>query len=655
MSTTAQKFTEQLCAAHDLNRGFTPADGAERATRADVIEYIDAHTVDKSPDHPTTAIHWDLIRTFGESDGRRLLLLASRRWDAKPLRARDIVFKWWDDDYEPQAWRDEYLIDVIHSWRTERDRLQICADAEKAWLAFEGSATHQQIDDWRAKFGAWYLAPESRLGRLTIISETSNVVQFPSGRDVAKIAAAQSELDAFKGVVTQKESDAWFEKYRDVASEMERTDVKILHNETAVRQMRENPPKPVSLPVFSAASLEGQAVPPRKWHVRDLIPAETVTLLYGDGGTGKSLLALQLLVSTAINALWLGRLVEHGTCLFITAEDSRDEVHRRLSDIARENAVPLSSMANLHIVSLAGEDAIIAAPDGRSSILVTTALFVAVEAQFAALKPKLVVLDTLADIFGGNEIDRSQARQFIGLLRGLALKYEATVLLLAHPSVSGMTKGTGSSGSTGWNNSVRSRLYFDRIRSDDGSEADPDARVLRSMKSNYGRVGDEIVLHWRRGVFAPESITVGGLMAAHDATMRADEVFVKLLMLYEAEGRGAVSPNPGSNYAPKIFADHALAQGFKSRALKNAMDRLLASRRIETVMTGPPSRMRQHLIVANRNYGLTGGPTNAPTNAIPTPSNGVPTPLPTPPFPMPTPYQRPAIPTPIPPTSLRAP
>lgn len=408
------------------------------------------------------------------------------------------------------------------------------------------------------------------------------------------------------------------------------------------------------LPVFSAASLEGLPVPPRRWHVRDWIPAETVTLLYGDGGTGKSLIALQLLASTALGRPWLGRLVERGVCLFVTAEDSRDEVHRRLADIARENSAPLSSMTDLHIVSLAGEDAILAAPDGRSSILLPTALFAALEAQCVALRPTFVVLDTLADLFGGNEIDRSQARQFIGLLRGLALRYDITILLLAHPSVSGMTRGTGSSGSTGWNNSVRSRLYFDRIRADDNSEPDPDARVLRSMKSNYGRVGNDIVLHYRRGVFVPDSITHGGLMAANDARNRADEVFIKLLALFDAEGRGAVSPNPSSNYAPKIFAEHAAAQGFKARALKDAMDRLLAAKRIESIMTGPPSRMRQHLIISDRNYELT----NLPTNPIPTPcqptTNGVPTPLPTPPETMPTPIPTPCYPNPHTPIALCA-
>lgn len=158
----------QFNAAHDFNRG-GPPDTSGRVSRDDVLEYIDAHSITKPPGHPTTAIHWDLIRTFGESDGRRLLLRASRQWDANPLRARDIVFRWWDDDHEPQAWVDEYLADVIRDWKTERDRLRLCADAEKAWLAFNGAATKEQLADWRTKFGAWYLAPERRLGPVTTI------------------------------------------------------------------------------------------------------------------------------------------------------------------------------------------------------------------------------------------------------------------------------------------------------------------------------------------------------------------------------------------------------------------------------------------------------------------------------------------------------
>ena len=42
---------------------------------------------------------------------------------------------------------------------------------------------------------------------------------------------------------------------------------------------------------YSAADLKGKAVPPREWLLDGLVPNKTVTLLSGDGGTGKSLLA----------------------------------------------------------------------------------------------------------------------------------------------------------------------------------------------------------------------------------------------------------------------------------------------------------------------------------------------------------------------------
>jgi RecA-family ATPase len=80
-----------------------------------------------------------------------------------------------------------------------------------------------------------------------------------------------------------------------------------------------------------ATRFDGLPVPPRRWLVRDWVPMGTVTLLSGDGGVGKSLLALQLATATAAGRAWLGRrLDEHGPALFLTAEDDEAELHRRL-------------------------------------------------------------------------------------------------------------------------------------------------------------------------------------------------------------------------------------------------------------------------------------------------------------------------------------
>ncbi len=189
-------------------------------------------------------------------------------------------------------------------------------------------------------------------------------------------------------------------------------------------------------------------MPQREWLVTCLIPAKNVTLLYGDGGTGKSLLALQLAVAVMTGKHFFGHAVKQGPVEFITAEDSLDEMHRRLLTCRGPTGVPLGALSGLHLTSLAETDAMLAvAPDSRGGALTVTALYNELESVIAETRPALVALDTLADVFGGNEIIRAQARQFIGMLRRLCLSYDCTIVVLAHPSLAGMEKGT--SGSTG--------------------------------------------------------------------------------------------------------------------------------------------------------------------------------------------------------------
>ena len=45
---------------------------------------------------------------------------------------------------------------------------------------------------------------------------------------------------------------------------------------------------------------QDQPVPERRWLVPDLIPMQNVTMLSGDGGVGKSIVALQLMVACAL-------------------------------------------------------------------------------------------------------------------------------------------------------------------------------------------------------------------------------------------------------------------------------------------------------------------------------------------------------------------
>jgi RecA-family ATPase len=351
--------------------------------------------------------------------------------------------------------------------------------------------------------------------------------------------------------------------------------------------------EPHALQTIRAHTLADRAVPQRGWIVPGYIPERTVTILGGDGGTGKSLLALQLAVAMVTSMQWLALPTMPGKVVFLSAEDELDEIHRRLHQICARREVQLSSLTHLHIAPLAGQDALLAIPDRARVTMQTTRLWSRLREILATTRPRLLVIDTLADVFGGDEINRVQTRAFIGLLRGLALELDLAIVLLAHPSLSGMASGSGSSGSTAWSNSVRSRLYFERVK-EDGE--DGNGRLLSTKKANYAAIGAQIKVWWRDGVFENEGTNPDPerATALKAAQAKIDALFLKLLTALCAQGR-ALSPNPSPAYAPRVFETDADAGGTKAKAFANSMNRLLAADMIHIVESGPPSKRRSQL------------------------------------------------------------
>lgn len=239
---------------------------------------------------------------------------------------------------------------------------------------------------------------------------------------------------------------------------------------------------------------------PYDWMVENCFLRGTVAMLSGDGGLGKSLLCQQLMTACALGRPWLGLQTKKCKTLALFCEDDLDELHRRQVSICDHYGVPIADLDDVWFESYAGKDAtIISFPkwgaEGR-----TTALFDAIREQALDLGVELLFLDTLADVFSGNEIDRNQPRAFIRVLRRLAIEMQGCVVLTQHPSLAGMASGSGLSGSTGWNNSVRSRLYLTAPKSKD-DDGPGNERVLKTMKNNQSSMGGKIKLEWRAGVF----------------------------------------------------------------------------------------------------------------------------------------------------------
>ena len=161
--------------------------------------------------------------------------------------------------------------------------------------------------------------------------------------------------------------------------------------------------------------------------------APAVTIFSGAGGSGKTEIALQLIASAALRMEWFGRDVGVGPCLYYGAEDEADELHRRLAKIVQRYDRELSDLDSIRLIPvMAGLDAVLAGPNKAGTIL-ETKIFPQLRAEATALKPKLIIVDPSADVFGGDEINRSQVRQFVSMLRALALEMDCAVILLRHP------------------------------------------------------------------------------------------------------------------------------------------------------------------------------------------------------------------------------
>jgi RecA-family ATPase len=342
---------------------------------------------------------------------------------------------------------------------------------------------------------------------------------------------------------------------------------------------------------FDASQWEGVPIAPRRWIAHNRIPVGEPGIMSGDGGTGKTKLALQLAVAIPAGLQdWVGGVVEaDGPVIVFSAEEKLKEMHRRTLDIIEHRGLSFRDLAGgLHFICDT-ENPVLGTVD-RNGIVQPTTSLLRLEKTVAAIRPALVIVENAADVYSGNESDRPNVTRFMrGLLGRLTVPCESTVMLIQHPSVSGLSDGTGRSGSTGWNNAGRWRLNFTKIK-----DGDDDLRQLEIAKNNYGPTGEKIVLRWERGVFVPE----GQATSLHriEAERDVDELFLRLLEQRNAQDRW-VTPAKATGYAPKELATMPGAEGVKAAALEKAMERLLAAGIITVLNFGPPSKRRQRLIV----------------------------------------------------------
>lgn len=354
------------------------------------------------------------------------------------------------------------------------------------------------------------------------------------------------------------------------------------------------------LEIIEPTRLAGLPIPDRKWTVEGWVPKGAVTLLMGDGGTGKSLVAQQLLTCCATGKSFLGLKTEPCKAFGIFCEDDGPELHRRQDAINRMLDLEFGDLDDLRWVSRVGGDNVLMTFEANRKAK-TTDLYQQIERAIVELGAGIVVIDTAADTFGGNENVRIEVRQFLaGALGGLATKYDVAIVLLAHPSAEGMRSGRGDGGSTAWSNSVRSRLYLSRPEVEEGEQPDEAARVLSRQKANYASAGVTLEMRFVDGAFECREASPDSFLTDKIRRENAKKAFLDGMRELASKGMRCNNSKNQQNYGPRSVMElTAAGEGYSLKALEKAKNALIREGRIESVVDGPKSRPRARLVIVD--------------------------------------------------------
>ena len=230
--------------------------------------------------------------------------------------------------------------------------------------------------------------------------------------------------------------------------------------------------------------------PPREWICYGWLPHRLI-LFTGDGGAGKSRVALQLAAAVASkqNSHWVPPpenersssliVAEEGEPVLLASwEDEEDEVHRRLARMAEALKWSASDRIEdrLNFVDLAGRGPLWDACGSGADDL--TEVGKALRAAAEKIKARLLIIDPRAAAYAGDENHRAQVRAFISHWDRWARDQKCAVLLVDHLPKSSTTdrypSGASYAGTTDWHNAARCVLTLD------------EKHVLSCEKSNYG-------------------------------------------------------------------------------------------------------------------------------------------------------------------------
>lgn len=190
-------------------------------------------------------------------------------------------------------------------------------------------------------------------------------------------------------------------------------------------------------PPFPFVKASDMQVNPISWLLEDYLETDALVVFFGLPSAGKSFIALDIACCVATGTSFHGHAVQHGA-VFIIAGEGHNGLARRSRAWSQHNGVSI-------------EDADLYFSKGPTDLLdMKNAAWVADAVQRLADEtgktPTLIVIDTLARNFGGDENSAAEIGQFVRSVDSLLRrKWHTTVIIVHH---SGKNAERGARGSS---------------------------------------------------------------------------------------------------------------------------------------------------------------------------------------------------------------
>lgn len=180
-----------------------------------------------------------------------------------------------------------------------------------------------------------------------------------------------------------------------------------------------------------------------RWLIKNWIPRNSLIMIHGPSGSGKSLVTLDMVARIASDSdTWNDHKVRHGSVVYLAGEGYIGMTARLLAWQEANSTDAVNMWISKHGCDLNAPEGYLLA---RDSILST------------GEKPVLIVVDTLHRFMAGDENSAQDAKSLIDACGGLQREFGCSVLLVHH---TGVAEGAQSRarGSSAWKGALESEI-----------------------------------------------------------------------------------------------------------------------------------------------------------------------------------------------------